>query len=647
MGQKNWGQFQIRNLTIGILTLFMFILFRFEFLYWNWEQFKMTPVLDLAEAFLLGLRFDLSSTAYLLLPLFVVSVSSFWFRWTWKAHFILSLVWIIPWLLLDFIDIEFINFGGRRWTQSGLFIWSEAQGKWSGFLLTYAPWILIGCVQFFAWARAIDKLRLKLESWLNKKMNSENSTSTAMKMKLFLFGCVGLLLLIVAARGGLQKKPITPIHANVFTAPVLNNLTLNSTFTLMKSFGRTTLPRVKYFEDHDEMLKLLNGSAKSVSLDGLRPMGPQNVVIIIMESFGLEYTGIANNGKGYTPFFDQLTQKAGALFFKNGFANGRRSIEGIAAILAGVPALMSEPFISSEFATNKFMGLGSFLQTQNRSSSFFHGGGNGTMYFDSFTKSAGIQKYVGLNEYPEKSKDFDGTWGIYDRPFFHYFLDQLNQAQKPMTSVIFSLSSHHPYKIPDSERPNFPEGPVEILSSIAYADDVLKDFFAKAEKQPWFKDTLFVITADHTQKNYLPSYENEISKYKIPVLFYHAGMKWPAIDKDQIVQQIDILPSVLDFLNVSVKEQILLGSSVFNNQNDKVSLHFNEGRYLLVAKDYFLDWKDGHEPEMYSRNDEFQKNILSEPTLRREELISKMKAGIQYFSEGLWDNKLYFPNLPK
>ncbi|HWU42361.1 MAG TPA: LTA synthase family protein, partial [Bdellovibrio sp.] len=564
----------------------------------------------------------------------------FWEKGTWIVFCILQ----IPFLILNLVDTEFINFVGRRFTYDTIFVLGEAQGKFTGFVATYWPLFLINTLMVIAFAWCSWKV---IHRPIQARWPAELATKSARKKYwtahgFICFVCVALT--VIGIRGGLQGKPISFVNANVFTAPMLNNLILNSGFTFIKSYGAKELKHEKYFANKDEMLKLLNGSYSGSLLEGKRPKKLQNIVIIILESFGSEYVGI-HNGKTYTPFLDSLMQKS--LVFENAFANGRRSIEGVAAVMAGIPALMSEPFISSHFTANYFLGLGTLIAPKKYSSAFFHGGHNGTMYFDSFMQSAGVEKYYGNKEY-NNSADDDGTWGIWDEPFLQFMIQKVDQMPQPFMASVFTLSSHHPFKVPEAYKSQFPEGPIEILKTVAYTDMALQKFFAAAETKPWFKDTLFIVTADHTSKHYLPEYDNEVGDYRIPLFFYHPTYKFPAVDTKMIAQQIDVLPTVLDFLGLRNKDENYLGSSLFV-PGDKTAVSFIDGRYLLFAKDYHLRWTPnagaGALPEMFSMQDVNSTTPLSEPAARKEELTKRLKASIQYFNEGMWDNKLYYPAL--
>ena len=171
------------------------------------------------------------------------------------------------------------------------------------------------------------------------------------------------------------------------------------------------------------------------------PMHKKNVFVIILESFSSEHIGalthqIGNKNTDFTPFLDSLAEKS--LVFE-GFANGKRSIEGIPAILASLPTWMTEDFITSQYSSNKFNSLASILKAEGYNTSFFHGGKNGTMGFDAFSKSAGFEFYYGKNEYPDQS-DFDGSWGISDEPYLQYIAKTLNTTPEPfLGSCIYAF----------------------------------------------------------------------------------------------------------------------------------------------------------------------------------------------------------------
>lgn len=625
-------------LGLGSITLVFYAIVRALFLIWSFPSFQGLPAGDIALTFLYGLRFDLSAIAWLAIPAFLVQGLAWLMGRRWSAAVTaLFLLFQWPFLAMNFVDVEYVQFTGRRFTLEQARVAGEVQGKFWATMLSMPGLFSVGICGLALFAAACLLWRKHFD-------REARPFGRAREVGILLALFLGIAIL---ARGGIQKKPIGFAHAQVFANPSLNHLSLNSSFTFLQSIRRTPLPREHYMPTAD-MLASMNGRLPGESRIGsVRPAGKQNVVIIILESFSLEHMGKIHGDSGYTPFLDELAGKG--LFFPNAFANARRSIEGIGAILGGVPALMSEPFISSQYATNEFFGIGSRLASQGYSSVFYHGGHNGTMYFDQFVRSAGIQRYYGANEYPNRADD-DGTWGIWDEPFFLNMIHELKNQPEPFAAAVFSLSSHSPFVVPNQFRGKFPKGTSEIHEVIGYTDQALREFFDAASKEPWFERTLFVITADHTYKATRAAYLNDLGNYRIPVLFFHPKIaKWPDLDLHQPIQQIDLLPSILDFLNIDSQKENLLGRSVFREGSRYVVLS-SDGYYWLVTKDHVLSMGPQGDmnlailaPHLASEKPPEQESESDHATLL-EDLKKKLLATRQYFSEGLWDNKLYFPS---
>lgn len=635
------------------LTVLLYTVARVEFLVWNYGQFKNRAISEIFWAFFVGVRFDLSAVAYLsLVPLLASFVPWHKLKITLqRQNFFQWLLYVsiqVPLVILSLVDTAYVDFVGRRFTWDTLFLWGEVQGKLWSFLAPFLGLFIVNSVLvvFYMW------LAWKIIAPKNYSLDLSPEVESILLprpfYKVVLVGAVqilgALIFVVLAARGGFQKKPISFVHANVFDVPVLNNLVLNSTFTVLKSYGEPALGKEKYFSSEADLIQHLNGgsSERSVWSVADKNIPIKNVVVIMLESFGTEYTAVGGV-PSYTPFLDELSKNS--LFFPNAWANGRRSIEGVAAVMAGIPALMSEPFISSQFASNYFLGLGTLLGQNGFETAFFHGGNNGTMYFDSFMKSAGVEKYFGANEYPRK-EDHDGVWGIWDEPFLSWSIDQMNEFRSPFFASIFTLSSHQPFQVPKMYVKDFPEGPIPILKAVRYADFSLRKFFEKAEKQTWFNETLFIITADHASMHFRPAYESEAGNYKIPLLFYQNGRVWPSVDLQQPVSQVDILPTLMEVLDISEPMKNLLGRSVFV-PGERATVNFIDGRYIITTSKDWMVWSPiagtelNKNPKLYLISDIAGKNPLSDAD-RIQYLQTKIKAHIQYFSRGMWDNRLYY-----
>lgn len=603
-----------------VLILFLFYTtLRGEFLFWNRSLFIDENPSDLLKAFWVGIPFDFVAIAWTLIPVLI---------WGW---FVRGLYWIpffliqIPLWVISVIDVEMWKFWGRRMTFSSLEILKEGQGKTAGIAGDYMGWIFIAAaLGLVFWAASVWVFARQSKSpftWKSKRVVFEQ--------------LIILCLLVVGTRGGFQKKPLTPVNADYFTKSQMNQLSLNTNFMLLKTFRKASLVREQNFADKNESLKRVNGGWSAHPYLPAIPAGQkQNIVIIILESFSWEYTSLnPNEPKSYTPFLDSMMKKS--LTFPRAMASGRRSIEGVAALLSGIPALMEEPFITSEFATNQFTGIGHVFAKSGYDTSFYHGGANGTMHFDAFTAKAGFQHYFGSKEYPN-STDNDGIWGIYDRPYLQYYADELSKKKEPFLSAVFTLSSHQPFKIPAGEPFDKLQTKHPALNAIAYTDSALEDFFKKAETQSWYRNTLFVLAADHTGPQVYTHFDDKIAAYRIPILFFHPQIsEWPKeIDRNEMVQQMDIPGSLYDFAGVENATTTTLSRSAFR-PGPRTFTAFTPGMYIHTDGQTVLI--EQNKKKSFVDFDSYTKSAPENP-----ELEKSLRAVKDVFSQGLWDNALYF-----
>lgn len=323
-----------------------------------------------------------------------------------------------------------------------------------------------------------------------------------------------------------------------------------------------------------------------------------NVVVIVLESFSQEYMGCYNkNAKpSFTPFLDSLAQHS---VVYQGRANGKKSIEGIPAIFASVPTLMTFPLTMSDYANNDFYALPAILRDSGYHTAFFHGSYNGVMSFDKLCSQLGFQEYYGKNEYMadllSKNSDYDGCWGIYDEHFLQFIIRKLNTFEEPFMAGAFTLSSHHPYTMQPEHEGDFVEGPHPLCRVVMYSDNALRKFFDEARKTSWYNNTIFVITADHSGQGLTPEYNDYNGWYRIPMMFYipryeevlapQYGPAWSThMVSSRIMQQTDIMPTLLDYLGIW-PNTVCFGTSAFRNPNDGWHIAYGNGYYQLETQD--------------------------------------------------------------
>jgi len=456
---------------------------------------------------------------------------------------------------------------------------------------------------------------------------------------------VVLTLVIGAARGGYKHstRPITISNAARYVdSPRDVAIVLNTPFSFFRTFDKKALVKYKFFDD-EKLSKLYNPHYYPSKT---KPFSNDNVVIIILESFAREYIGAYNHNldggtyTGYTPFIDSLINES--LTFDVSIANGKKSIDAMPSILASVPSLET-PYTISHYANNQINGLPGLLKKKGYYSAFFHGAPNGSMGFDSFSKVAGFDDYFGLNQYSEKS-DFDGIWGVWDEPFFKFFAEKMDGFKQPFMTAIFSVSSHHPFMVPEKYKGKFKKGPAPILEVVGYSDFALRELFGEISKSPWFKNTLFVITADHTNESVHAEFQNDFGGYCVPIIFYKPGSDLKGYKK-RIAQQIDIMPTVLNYLNYD-DEYIAFGNNLLDDSYESFAYNTNGSIYHLYMKDHIMQMIDNKPVGLFNyKTDLFlQKSLLGEEPELQLQMEEKLKAVIQTYNTRLIDNKMVVKN---
>ncbi len=261
------------------------------------------------------------------------------------------------------------------------------------------------------------------------------------------------------------------------------------------------------------------------------------------------------------------------------------------------------------------------------------------MGFDSFAGMAGFDDYFGMNEYPDKN-DFDGMWGVWDEPFLSFFAQKLNTFSEPFLASIFTVSSHHPFKVPEHYEGRFPKGAAPIVEVIGYTDNALRKFFKEISGSEWFANTLFVITADHTNESVHEEFRNNFGSYSIPVIFYKSGSSMTGLRK-KIAQQIDIMPTVLSYLGYD-GEYIAFGNNLLDEALDSFAFNTNGSTYHLYMNDHILEMVDGNTVAMYNYrvDNMLEINVSDSLPALRSKMENKLRAVIQSYNTRLLDNEM-------
>ncbi len=463
------------------------------------------------------------------------------------------------------------------------------------------------------------------------------------EMAYYVSGIVAMLIVITlfvgGVRGGyrLSRKPITVRNAGEFVKdPRDISIVLNTPFVILHTLGKTKVEELNHFSA-SELESIYN--PVHVPSDSI-PFGKKNVVVIILESFSKEFFGALNRDKkygkydGYTPFLDSLIQSS--LTFDFSFANGQKSIDDLPSILSSIPSLNVTHFLSSG---NDMNSLPSLLGENGYHTSFFNGAPNGSTGFEDFMTEAGVQHYFGKTEY-HNDVDFDGIRGIWDEKFLNFYADKMNEFPQPFMSTFFSVSTHHPFKIPDEYDHLFKGGPLEIHKCVEYTDYSLELFFNKIKEMPWYENTLFVITSDHTSSEVeFPESHTSWGHYTVPIIFFAPDNSLASRSK-QLAQQIDIMPSVLGYLHYD-KPYVAFGRDILRESSEPFAINYNHA-YQFFQDQYFFQY-DGTKPiglYNFKKDRLLHRNLVNEESDLLQAMEKKTKAIIQQYNNRMIENRL-------
>ena len=448
---------------------------------------------------------------------------------------------------------------------------------------------------------------------------------------------------LLGFRGGFQLRPLRAIDASNFVQPEIAPLVTSTPLQIISTWKRNGLPNFEFDIQFPANSAITSEPKTSASqhwlFDNSTALSPfpmsrtlgggwvqPNIVVIVVESLARDYTGFGN-GTQFTPYLDRLAADPNTLYFPYCYANGTKSIEMVPSIFCGMPSLMSEFYVTSAYASNKVNNA--YKLAKGYKTAFFHGSNNGTMGFQSFLKQTGLQQYHGIDQYPSDlyQRDFDGNWGIFDEPYLQHFIrcmDTMNDGKQPVFASVFTLSSHHPYTIPKPYLNKLPGTPETVQHTIAYADIALRKFFETAAKKPWFNNTVFVITGDHTSHSDKEYFYSQSGHYEVPFLIYAPGIdikhinekpnqseelrnqqlriqqpqtftnpprnEWADIINtatQKTLSQCDIIPTLWNLLGAN-NPRLGFGRSAFDPNYKGYSTHIDKDLYYIIQYPFVL-----------------------------------------------------------
>ena len=623
-----------------LLVMGFYTICRISFYLFNLSFFPDMTWARMATIMLGGLKFDLSAVLYINSLLILLTIIPLKTRFHPLYQKMLHYIFIITngiGLAVNVADSVYYRYTLRRTTIS---VFSQFENEQNfgalffSFLIDYWYGFVFFFILLFLFIKLSNRIRISVPQFKNKWMFYGISVAL---MPLIIYLFVG------GVRGGFRHstRPITLSNAAEFaTVPKDINLVLNTPFALMRTAKANVIKKVNYYESEDGLSQVYTPVHMPKDTAAFKY---ENVVVIILESFSKEFVGAYNKDmgikdyKGYSPYLDSLIGKSKA--FQYSFANGRKSIDAMPSVICSIPSI-EVPYVLSHYSGNKINSLASLLKEKGYYTSFFHGAPNGSMGLQAFANLSGFDDYYGMTEYGNDD-DFDGIWGIWDEKFLQYFAKTLNTFKQPFYSTLFTVTSHPPHILPEEYKDKFKGGPLPIHKTIEYTDFAIKRFMQTASKMPWYNNTLFVFTADHpTAAIHYQEYNSAWGYYSVPLFFYKPGSDWSSFSQD-IVQQIDIMPSVLGYLNYD-KPYMAYGRNIFDASKEPFAFNYSDNVYQAFIGDYLLQYDGEKSVALYDfRNDKrLKSNLVNEKPEVVLTMEKKLKAFIQQYNNRMVDDNL-------
>ena len=361
-------------------------------------------------------------------------------------------------------------------------------------------------------------------------------------------------LCIAGMRGGMTRmtRPITLSNATLYTPDSGKaNLILSNPFCILRTAGSSSssIKFRKYFSE-EELPRLFTPVHQPADTTALN-LGERNIVIFILESMSAEHSAhlcpelyADLPQKGFTPFLDSLMREG--LTFRRMYANGTRSIQAMPSVLGSIPSFRT-PFVLMPQSLGESRQLPAMLADRGYTTAFFCGSEHGSMGFGAYARSAGVERLVSREEYEARhgTGDFDGYWGIWDEPFLQFMGEELAAMPEPFFATLFTLSSHHPFVVPEQYAATLPKGYTKIHQGVAYDDLAFRRFFERFGAEEWFRRTIFVFVADHVSSEKFADVTRTYPENMHILGFIHTPDGALRGEVTEVTQQLDLMPTLL------------------------------------------------------------------------------------------------------
>ncbi|MCB9494981.1 MAG: sulfatase-like hydrolase/transferase [Desulfobacteraceae bacterium] len=436
----------------------------------------------------------------------------------------------------------------------------------------------------------------KLFAWINENLKywqqKNNFFSEAATIIIFIFVSVFLI------RGTPDGRPINIIDAFSNGSNQYGNLVLNGVFTAYhssrayKPASKNHMDEKKAFEkaskflveDYEYIPDLNYPLARKYKSLELKDEKNYNVVIILLESWTYKFID-SFSGSNYkvTPNLDRIYSEA--LVFKNFYANGQRSIFGITSTLISIPQIQGLPYLGKGLEISNIFRPAKYFNSKGYNTIAAQSSTRRSFRVSSITKALGFKEFYGMEDIPvifdydtHETPNFGWDYDTLD-----FFFHKLNSSEKPFFSFVFTGTTHEKFILPHKQFEKYPHEPYGLngyLNTLFYSDYSLGNFFEKARATDWFKNTIFIITADHALGKFQKDSIND--KFKIPLLIYAPDIISKGIS-NELGSQVDIMPTILDITGAD-SSFAGIGKSLLRKSNKRFAF-LNNGRLMTLLTD--------------------------------------------------------------
>lgn len=480
-------------LKLFIFWLLFFAIFRLLFVIYHHTRIPDSEHSETVLAFFHALPLDISAAcAGLVIPYILWSFQQFHKR---RFIHLINLGYIIFLIILTTIlSIANIKMYGEWGTQlssrafSYLLYPKEVIHFISGWslLLLLTGCVLISYVIIKAYRQNITNFSYPIENKI-------------LKISIIIFTP---FLLIIGYRGGFQLSPINESQSYYSSIPINNHIATNNIWYLVHSFVDANNMENPYeFMDKEQAKKItasIYSSAPSKKIIPLLKTEKPNIVIIVLESWTADIIKALGGEPDVTPHFDELRKEG--LLFTQMYSSGSRTDQGLVSILSGFPGQPNNSIITTPSKSEKLPSLVNELVNQGYTSSFYYGGEIEFANMKSYLSSSRVQRIIDKKDFP--ANELNSKWGAHDEFVLKKQLSDLSSEKKPFVSVILTLSTHEPFEVTMDTPFNGSAEKEKFKKAAYYTDYCLYNYFNEAKKQAWYKNTLFLLIADHG--HYLP-----------------------------------------------------------------------------------------------------------------------------------------------